>query len=279
MEDNYAHLDPLIREVLAEFGDAYFHSENLHRELCHAYALLSFDDPSHVTGPRMIEVLESSYATTLGQTIRMLEEHTPVDLFTLLDDALSSRNFLAHRFWFERVQLMYSEEGLHSLITELAGYTSQFYTADQKVMEYFQPMKERFGIKQEIVNSLMKDVIAGKPPDPPFPQRKLMKSERIVQVWLITTAKGETAIFETDDGLLWQLCDVGLGWSRFNKIGKDWKIHHDLKKYLPTTINPRPKCDKPWQYEFVLKPGILLWVKPGSKNRTFNWGLRKSKPA
>jgi len=279
MEDDYAHLEPLIREVLAEFGDAYFYSENLHRELCIDYTLLSLDDPSYVTGPRMIEVLEASFEKTLGRVIRLLKEHVPTDLYIVLGDALRTRNFLAHRFWFERVQLMYSEEGLYSLITELAEYTNQFHIADQKAMEFFQPLQERFGMNQEIIDKCMKDIIDGQPPDPPFSQRKLKKSEIIVQVWLVPTAKGEVAVFETEDGLLWQLCDVGLGWSRFNKIGDDWEIRQDINIYLPATVNPRPKYNKPWQYEFVLKPGIFLWVKPGSKERSFSWGLRKSKPS
>lgn len=279
MEDEYAHLDPLIRDVLAEFGDAYFYSESLHRELCYDYTLLSFDDPSQVTGPRLIEVLESSFNTTLGQIIKLLEKHIPSDLYILLVDALKTRNFLAHRFWFERVQLMYSEEGLYSLIAELSKYRMQFHIADQKVMEFFQPLQETFGINQELIEDSMKDIIAGQPPDPPFPQRKLKKLETIIQVWLVDTSSGEALIFETEDGLLWQLCDVGLGWSNYNKIGSDWKIHHNLKKYLPATIKPRPKCNNPWEYKFPLNSDILLWVKPGNKKRTYIWGLEKSNPS
>lgn len=276
MERDFSYLDPLIREVLAEFGDAYFYSENLHRELCHGHAFLSFDDPAHITLPRLIEVLESSYATTLGQVIKAIEKFVPSDLNELLKETLNIRNFMAHRFWFERVHLMYSEEGLLEMIDELAEYKNQLVDADRKASEHFKPLYKKFGIEQELINKCLIDVVEGQPPDPPFPQRKLKSQETIIHVWITNMQSGNVLLFETEDNTIWQLCDVGLGWSYHQSVNTDWIPYHELEKYLPAIINPRPKRNAPWDYEFEFIPGVYFWVKPGKKERTIAWGVKEN---
>jgi hypothetical protein len=83
-----------------------------------------------------------------------------------------------------------------------------------------------------------------------------------------------TQIFETEDGELWQLSDVGLGWSRFNKIGSDWKINERIQEHLPAYINPRPPIDSPWNYEFQLAKNVTFFVKRGKREKSYKWGIK-----
>lgn len=76
------------------------------------------------------------------------------------------------------------------------------------------------------------------------------------------------------DRSLWQLCDAGLGWTRFQNTEPHWVEHPTIQPYLPADITPRPKDIKPWEYELKLKAGAVLWVKPGKRPKTFRWGVR-----
>lgn len=67
IHDNDESIGELIKEVYAKFGLAYYHSECLHRGLCNIQALLSFNDRSDITRPRIEEKLEYVYSLTLGQ--------------------------------------------------------------------------------------------------------------------------------------------------------------------------------------------------------------------
>ena len=84
-------------------------------------------------------------------------------------------------------------------------------------------------------------------------------------------------IFELADGSLWQLSDVGLGLTRFQEIGPGWTEHPATKPHLPAEIPPRPQHAPPWDYEFTLSNGAVLWGKPGHGKATFNWGVRALK--
>ena len=111
--------------------------------------------------------------------------------------------------------------------------------------------------------------------EPLLQKRKLRKQERIVRVWQFNLADtGKPLVFESDDGQLWQLCDVGLGWTYYNEVGSNWQENEIIAQYLPAAINPRPEGSKPWHYEFKLGKGAILWVQPGERDRSFEWGIR-----
>ena len=122
-----------IKEAYALFGLAYFHSECLHRELCHAYVLSILPLGTAMTRPRFEEALVRAYALTLGQVIAGLEDSFDRDLFDRLTDAVAKRNFLAHHFWFWRCHLMTSEAGLSEMQKELSELSSLFHNLDLEV--------------------------------------------------------------------------------------------------------------------------------------------------
>ncbi|MBI5715835.1 MAG: hypothetical protein HZC38_20740 [Chloroflexi bacterium] len=273
MEDQ----EELIKEVFAQFGAAYYHSEVLHRGLCNIYSLATFDKVEDITRPRVEEKLAVAFSLTLGQMVEKTKELFPSDLQQRLEVALDKRNYLAHHFWFERNPLMFSEQGLLELRQELLELTDLFSKLDEAITEYFKPKRQAMGVTDELIQESFDKLIAGEPDEPLISQRLLKKQERIVRAWDVKVRDILTAqIFETEDGHLWQFCDVGLGWTRFEKPASDWAINERLKKYLPANINPRPSITEPWNYEFNLAKGAVLWVKRGKRERSYTWGIKAS---
>jgi|WetSurMetagenome_2_1015567.scaffolds.fasta_scaffold36777_1 hypothetical protein len=269
--------EELIKEVFARFGSAYYHSEVLHRGLCNIYALATFQKAEDVTRPRIEEKLALAFSLPLGQIIDKTKELFSSELQQRLESALERRNFLAHHFWFERSPLMFSEQGLLEMRKELIELSDLFGELDQATTEYFDPKRQTMGLTDEMIQEAFDRLIAGEPDEPLISQRKPKKQERVVRVWDVRVSDNLTAqIFETEDGCLWQFCDVGLGWTRFKQPAPDWVINETLQRYLPAYLNPRPPTTEPWNYELNLAKGVMLWVKPGKHNRSYLWGVRVS---
>lgn len=276
--------DELIRDLYATFGLAYYQSECLHRGLCITLAHFELPDADFITGPRVEELLAQSFSLTLGEVAEKLEGILPAEWNTEVRKAVETRNFLAHHFWFDRAHLMHSIHNVRLLITELHGYADKFDKLDIQISEWpkFKEKQSQLGISDEALgNSLMK-VLAGEDGEP-LPdkktvrelEKKLRKKQRLVRVWEpVLEGRRKSLIFELADGTLWQLSDVGLGQTRFEEIGQNWKEHQIIKPHLPADIIPRPKSSAPWEYEFTLAHGVLFWVRPGLNKRTFKWGLQ-----
>lgn len=268
-------LDDLIREVYAQFGLSYYFSECLHKGLCNVYALLTFQDSKDMTRPRLEEKLAYAFSLTLGQAIQETKNIVPHELHERLKIALEKRNYLAHRYWFERIHLMYSEQGLLEMRQELIELRNLFSNLDEEISSYLKSKQESFGITENLVEQSLGELLSGNANDSLISQRRPKKMERIVRAWDVKVPEGLVAqVFESEDGCLWQFCDIGLGWTRFEKPEVDWKINETIQKYLPANANPRPSTSQPWNYELTLAKGVILWVNYGTKERSYTWGLK-----
>lgn len=192
------------------------------------------------------------------------------------------RNFLAHEFWFERAPLMFDADKIPHLIAELDEYAETFVRLDAQVSDWSVPRMRELGITDDLTQDYQRRLLADEAEEP-LPDRqtvrklekKLGKRQQLIRVWqLALKDRGRSLIFEFSDGSLWQLSDVGLGWTRYKEIGPKWTEIDELKPHLPAYIIPRPKSSAPWDYEFMLANGVVLWVKPGRRKRSFTWGLR-----
>jgi hypothetical protein len=64
-------------------------------------------------------------------------------------------------------------------------------------------------------------------------KRKLKKQERVVRAWeFALPGRLKPIVFETEDGCLWQLCEVGLGWTYYDSIEDNWTEVKEISKYL-----------------------------------------------
>jgi len=264
-----------IKEIYARFGLAYYLSECLHRNLCILWALCQFSDPGHITRPRIEEHLSKAYSFTLGALVNEVSPLLHAELNKSLNEALEMRNFLAHHFWFERVHLMTASGGVAQLIDELRVYENIFQKVDNEIDNLTGPLLKRIGVTQEVIENSLRLVLDGKG-ESLLHRRRLRKQEILVAIYDVPIGeKSSTLIFETNDQCLWQLCDIGLGWTRFDTVESTWKRNSLFDPYLPTTINPRPDLDSPWNYEITLKGSASLKVTLGPHEKQFRWTLRK----
>lgn len=275
--------DDVIREVYARFGLAYYESECLHRSLCIAFAWSGLPPRDLTTQPRVEERLAQAFSLTLGDVAGRLQDVLPAELLTDLQSAVDKRNFLAHQFWFERAHLMFSEESVQRLIVELQEYCDEFDGLDKQIGVWLTRKRRELGFSDEMLQASLEEVLAGQ--DDPLPgkqtvrelDKKLTRRQQLTRVWEFALDDGRRPlIFELADGSFWQLCDVGLGWTHYHTIGPGWAEHPRAKPYLPAKIMPRPGTANPWDYEFTLTKGAVLWVKPGRQKYTFRWGIRTS---
>ena len=274
--------DDLVREMYARFGLAYYHSEVLHRGLCIILAMSYLPRRDLITRPRIEEHLAHAFSLTLGDVLTALANKLPVAFSDRLDEVREKRNFLAHHFWFDRAHLMFRVDQIQELIAELDGYTQLFRQMDEDTSAWFDDRRQEFGLTEDVLQESMARVLSGQD-EPPLPgrdavkqiEKKLKGKTRLIRVWESELPEGgKPLVFELQDGSLWQLCDAGLGWTRFERIEPYWVEHPAIQPYLPADISPRPKVERPWEYEFTLKHGAVLWVKPGRRPQTFRWGVR-----
>lgn len=276
-------IDDLVRELYARFGLAYYCSEVLHRGLCIILAMSDLPQRDMITRPRVEEHFSNAFSLTLGQVIIELAGRIPSEYSTRLEEVLEKRNFLAHHFWFDRAPLMFRTEDIQQLIEELDSYTAIFSRLDEETTAWFHEKQNELGITDDVIQASIALILSGEGMEP-LPgkdvvkerKKKLKQTQRLVRVWEFDSQDGgKPLVFEMQDGTLWQLCDAGLGWTRFEKTETHWVEHQAVKPYLPADITPRPKDAKPWEYEFSLKDGAFLWVRPGKLPKTFQWGIRR----
>ncbi len=266
-----------VKEVYARFGLAYYHAEVLSRGLCNLYSASQLPPSGPVTRHRVEEHLRTASEMTLGQLLPRLSTILPPPLLQRLADALERRNFIAHYFWFERIHLMPTLKGIETMLAELAQDTELFHTLDQEVEAITEPLHARMGLTPQLFATALKDIKSGKAGalDPLHQQRMLRKQETIVEVFNVPTASGHNVlVFQTDDDLLWQLCDAGLGWCPYNQVDPLWPKAQKFTSLLPARINPRPKASAPWNFEIRFGTLAALVVYPGKRSSEVIYNLR-----
>ncbi len=266
----------LIKEVYARFGLAYYLSECLNSGLVTLAALLDFGEPRYMTRPRLEEKLSYSSSLTLGKLILKLETKVSQDLFEKLRGANEKRRYLAHRFWFEQVNLMTTVKGIGEMIAMLEEMQDYFEKVDSEVQDLCVEKLHEIGVTDEDLQESFEKVLRNEDTKKFLSQRKLRRQERLVRVWQIGMAEdSQVLIFETQDGCLWQLCDVGLGWTYFERPESHWQENQRIARYLPANTNPRPDDAQPWSYDLRLGNKAAILVRPGSVARRYQWSLRE----
>lgn len=259
-----------IKEVYARFGLAYYESEVLHRGLCNYYSLLPFRSEGDVSRLRIEERLDHAWSTTLGQMVRKLSASDHLaELDDRLHEAVERRNSLAHEFWFDNVHKLWTRSGVEGLLRELDEAVELFCALNELIEERTRSVGQRLGISDEVLEKAMEEILAGEDQQPLHDQRKPNKQERIVAAYAVPHPEGHQLVFESRDGNLWQLSDVGLAWTTHEEVFDDWKEVGRLKPYLPATINPRPQIEAPYVYSISLAGSGVLRVDKKREGKTW----------
>jgi hypothetical protein len=265
-----------VKEVYARFGLAYYMAEALHRGLCNLYCASQMPPDGPVTRPRVEEHLRTAFETTLGQLLPKLQPVLPSTLVPKLELAVERRNFIAHYFWYERIRLMMSVGGLEEMVNELSADTDLFSEMDAEIQKLLEPFHSRMGLTQEHLSLALAETMSGKDLEPLNQQRRPKKEETIVAAFDIPLASGRTLlIFQTQDGVLWQLCDGGLGWTHYDAVDPAWPAAKNFGDLLPAKINPRPPVSAPWTFEIQFGPKARLSVHPGRAAGEVLYKLRR----
>jgi hypothetical protein len=127
--------EKLIKKIYAQFGAVNYFSEVLHRDLCHFYALASFDKAKDITDERFEEKRAVALSMTLGQIVEKTKEFFPSDLQQRLTVAFEKRNY----FWHERIPLMYNGHSLFELHQELIELNFLFIELHEAIFLLIKP--------------------------------------------------------------------------------------------------------------------------------------------
>ena len=154
-------LDPeseQIREVYAWCGLAMYLAQSLERELAMVLATKYGPGPTKITRGQFDDLLENLFSRTLGQLVRDIRElaNLSEDETEQLQAALDTRNWLAHRYFWERAVDFMSESGRESMIEELQEAAHAFQTLDELFTKRTMEWGKSYGFTQENLDKEVK---------------------------------------------------------------------------------------------------------------------------
>lgn len=157
------------KEVYARFGLAIHSAQILEYGLVNAlvYAdLMPNRKPNH-TGLDFDLFMDKHFKSTMGNLILNFNKHVnvPDDFGLLLLEARNRRNFLAHHYFRERALDFVSVRGMNGMIIELDATRELFDRTDTALGDIFRPIREKFGITDEVIESYRREIIASTQPD------------------------------------------------------------------------------------------------------------------
>lgn len=152
-----------VKEVYAYFGLAMYKAQCLERQLAMALATRYGPGATNMTEAEFDDLLESFFSKTMGRLVREIGEMAKLSEREKerLQEALDKRNWLAHRYFWERATAFMSEPGRVAMIQELQEAVDSFDALDQlftaRTMEWAEPM----GITEQMVEREMERLLGG----------------------------------------------------------------------------------------------------------------------
>lgn len=143
-----------IKEVYARFGLAMYQAQCLEQQLALILATKYGPGPTKLSNVEFESVLDALFLRTFGQLVKEIGKLASLseDEEGRLQEALSKRNWLAHRYFYDRSIDFLSESGREMMVEELQEVSDFFHSLDelftQRTMEY----AETLGITQELVD-------------------------------------------------------------------------------------------------------------------------------
>ena len=149
-------IDPELeqnREVYARFGLAMYQAQCLERQLAMILATKYGPDPTRISRKEFKSVFDDLFSKSLGQLVRKITKLSALseDEEKRLKEALETRNWLAHRYFWERAVDILSVPGRASMIDELRAAAHQLHTQDEFFTNKTDEFGERFGINQQLI--------------------------------------------------------------------------------------------------------------------------------
>ncbi|GAB2902551.1 hypothetical protein GCM10027046_34640 [Uliginosibacterium flavum] len=150
--------DEHVREVYAHFGLAIYCSQVLEHGIGNTlvYASLIPSNLGKIRSRTEWEekfdgFLGAHFDKTLGRMIAALKSEIaiPVELESMLTEALKKRNWLAHHYFRDRSDEFLNERGREIMIEELKATQTLFSDADERLEAATKPLREKYGFTDE----------------------------------------------------------------------------------------------------------------------------------
>jgi len=150
-----------IREVYARFGLAMYQAQCLERQLAILLATAYGPGPHKLTKCDYERLLGSLFKKTLGNLIQKLQESVtlPNDFELMLREALGKRNWLAHRYFWERAGHFMTEKGRMLMINELQVIAEELDQLDQVLTQTSCDWMKKAGIPEEVMDREMERIL------------------------------------------------------------------------------------------------------------------------
>ena len=160
-----AHLDPeseQIRDVYAHFGLAMYQAQCLERQLAIILATRYGPGPTKLSRTELDEKFDDLFSKTLGQLVNEVGRLAKLtkDEEKRLQEALSKRNWLTHRYFWERAIEFLSESGRASMIRELKATTHSFNTLDELFTNKTIEWARTVGITQQTLDKELERIVS-----------------------------------------------------------------------------------------------------------------------
>jgi hypothetical protein len=276
-----------IREVYASYGLAMYHAQVLETEAWNAWSfIVARADPSVVTRWRFEEIQEEGAAMTLGQVVTRLNQSTevPPALREMLTEAVNKRNWLAHRYFWDRCVEIIDVSGRDSMIEELDELDAWFQELDRQLSAVTLKIMGESGltVTLDLLGAEMADLLSGHT-TPVSIRRKLNKTETLVKVYqyaCMDTASGESRklpLFQLSDGSFCSLCDCGLTYGP-EAVEPDQLIPLDsFDDLLPAEVTIKPKGASHWHFRIPLGTSAHICVEPvpAEGGNVCRWYIRR----
>lgn len=275
-----------IREVYAHYGLAMYYAQVLETEAWIALSMIKESDPSVITSWRFEEALEEAAALTMGQAVAKLIESAEVapPLQQMLPAAVEKRNWLAHRYFWDRCVELANERGRAAMIDELAELADWFQEMDMQLSALTRRMTTGRGIAltDDAIELHLSKLLSGMA-SPTSTRRKLRKTETLVKVYRYTCVDSATGtsttfpLFQLSDCTFCSLCHCGLTYGPESVDPDRLTPLDDFDDLLPAEVTIKPKGASNWNFRIPLGTAAEICVEPISAKAgvVFRWYVRR----
>ena len=249
-----------MRDIYAEFGVVVHKAQNIEKMML----LLSIDAPK-LTLSRLNEIIFEKSFLTFGLLKRDIES-TKIfskDELEDIDNFNSVRNEIIHNFWWNRTSKLKNEDSRLNILSELSEIRIAFEKLEKSFFEKQKGILVGWGMNPGELNGELVDEYDVLPSADMF--RRLSKSETIIDVFRYKTSfNGTIPLFLLEDDTYWSVCEAGL--TRYEEEIDNSKLEKIklFKDIFPIKgFNPRPRRDKDWHYDLLLKKkNIRISIRP-----------------
>ena len=146
-----------IRNLYEAFGLAMYQAQCIERQLAMLLVSLQEKRPQNRTTLELEALYTRAFQRTLGQLLDLVrrEASIPAEMESRLTEALSTRNQLAHNYFWDRAGEVQTVTGRQFMIQELREIATRFDQLDEELTALMQGWTEQLGITQVVLEAAM----------------------------------------------------------------------------------------------------------------------------